>query len=1556
MKDAISVIGDTKINRDALIRLYTARLNNKVNVVIDDHEVKVETILKQIGWTSGQPINPFLEEEIKRFSKEAYQLTAGQLIDLGNDTVGSTMNTLDKAFKDFIRPEAPPRYIAKEIVLETPLYKDQKLEGMWNTLTDNEQMRMEQTIRLGLSKGDNEDKIIKEVMKTFKLTRSHATGVVVTSTTSVYNQVDHQVYVANKAYLDGYQYISILDSRTTLICTHLDGRIFPLSDLSHRPPQHFYCRSSTLPVPKGWDKLRNLDAVKNIRAQNTATLSEAEIEKYDIKAAHNFTGNTYEKMSYNDWLKLQPAKVQLIHLGDVQKLRMFQQGQLLVDKFSTPKGASIGLKELKMLTVQEGTANTMGASVEGTSRTFELAKERLDSLNLGFTSPTELINNPEAFDNLVEYYKLQSGDLNGQLSLTNYRGVLPHVKKATKNRVLTAPPTEEQLIYNPVTKRREDARIYAPNKAANERAINLVTNSEVLTAGDKEFILKLKDTLTDKVGVNESAVVTDNIRVTFERFRRSGDKPWLNLKAILNSEMNNSLTNVSEYIETNLRNNTDFFYKIKQEAFLDPVLGAVQLEDLAKNFHANISERNLWEIRKLPTIARELKPWINTGIPLKLQVRMDKVALDNFYMKFARKLALDNAPDRDQLAVSLGRDLYTMANYRGSKKEWFDAGAYLLEKAQKSGFYDLETFGVKKRRMRSRMSGQYFGQYYDTFSQNIIIKDARIKRYSYLNRAIDVGYRIGVNDELGNALVVRPGYKTYFIKGKSGFFTDSKIPITSSSSFADLPTTLVDETMADSLNWYSQSQYKIDPEFHSFIDNMINFRDDRGNAQYYNDLNAYKEYITGRSDSYERFKMMEYFKEKDMSFSNHAFIDHRGRTYDSGFIGPQSGETFRPFLNTPMAKKLGVDGYHNIVDQVGAFLGGLSDEFEGQFNGLNQTGRVKIFEKYKPELINIGNAIMKNKPNDIRFVLDHPMMLEIDPEDQGKFLRFALEIAKIDKYLGSNYRDLTKLDDYLISVALEQDASSSGAQIIALTTKNKQLAELSNVVPTSQKRRLYDEIAAATYDDPDFKRLNERLNLSLKDLRKASKMHNMVTLYGAGQRTASLNVERKLAKALGKDDTILVVSTKERDTVLSEISARAAKVARWDPETAQDLMGLRKQVKDIFDKGLSPDSDLMEELWWLDPKSKDFVEKLSRDYRDIITPADFGLIGKLMTKKMEERVPILNDFTKFFGRLAQDFLENAKPAQGEFDWTGLMKKKAFGVYKGGYRINPILGKMLGVDPKIPLLEQVLNKIPGFNPNSTIADIILGVRSPDYRPTGKKLGVKLAIGDVYKNIDIATLGIPAAKGRKNWTQVPWVNFDGKVLEQVYTQRYEERLYYRDADGNVITNIVQVDQKTEPTWFEELTNKDGKVNDIADSTAARTAFAVNGNHSNDAVLVKKFNNWGKKNNIGTTTVHDAFVTNAADMLKAKEALRGIYAGVLEANSVKATLDLLRERGLPKALYDQYLEEAIEKGIIPVVGKSRIGNKILTDQDILKVKDILKEVPKEFWKHNEGFYGIG
>jgi hypothetical protein len=93
----------------------------------------------------------------------------------------------------------------------------------------------------------------------------------------------------------------------------------------------------------------------------------------------------------------------------------------------------------------------------------------------------------------------------------------------------------------------------------------------------------------------------------------------------------------------------------------------------------------------------------------------------------------------------------------------------------------------------------------------------------------------------------------------------------------------------------------------------------------------------------------------------------------------------------------------------------------------------------------------------------------------------------------------------------------------------------------------------------------------------------------------------------------------------------------------------------------------------------------------------------------------------------------------------------------------------------------------------------------------------------------------------------------------------------------------------------------------------------------------------------------------MLEAREALRKLYGNVLSRNSIKATLDEMRARGLPKELYDAYMEEAIESGLIPVPGKSKIGGKVITKEDILKMEDIMEEVNDEFME-DKGWYGVG
>ena len=439
---------------------------------------------------------------------------------------------------------------------------------------------------------------------------------------------------------------------------------------------------------------------------------------------------------------------------------------------------------------------------------------------------------------------------------------------------------------------------------------------------------------------------------------------------------------------------------------------------------------------------------------------------------------------------------------------------------------------------------------------------------------------------------------------------------------------------------------------------------------------------------------------------------------------------------------------------------------------------------------------------------------------------------------------------------------------------------------------------------------------------------------------------------LGKDANTLVVKAADRDTVLNEIDARIARYARVDPLIEQELRALRQNVKDVFNKGVDPGEDIIEQLYFLDPKTRDLVEKLSKSYERVVTPDDFKAVAQIMSDHLREQVPILKDFTRFFGRLAEDFLGNAKPSTADFDWTAIAKTAVLGSKEKGYTLPPAINKLLDIKPGTSLSEATLKRFGFWKPNGTLSELIYGVAAPEDRRTGGKY-LKVEFADLVKLNEMEVFY--ANKLPKSWTNVPWVNFDGKVIEQNFTQQFEERLRYRDKDGNWVTNILQVPQKTEASWWEQVINKTGKINDIADATKARTAFAVNGNHSNDAVIVKKFHLWGREAGIPTSTIHDAFFANAADMLKARSALRGIYAQTLDKNVIQMTLDEMKARGLPKELYDQYLNEAIDIGLIPVIGRSRIGGKILTEKDILNVKDILKEVPTDF-KGDYGWYGVG
>jgi SPP1 gp7 family putative phage head morphogenesis protein len=72
-------------------------------------------------------------------------------------------------------------------------------------------------------------------------------ALVRTSINQVANTASQQVYQSNQDITKKYRYVATLDSRTSSICRALDGREFEYGR-GPTPPQHFNCRSTTVPV------------------------------------------------------------------------------------------------------------------------------------------------------------------------------------------------------------------------------------------------------------------------------------------------------------------------------------------------------------------------------------------------------------------------------------------------------------------------------------------------------------------------------------------------------------------------------------------------------------------------------------------------------------------------------------------------------------------------------------------------------------------------------------------------------------------------------------------------------------------------------------------------------------------------------------------------------------------------------------------------------------------------------------------------------------------------------------------------------------------------------------------------------------------------------------------------------------------------------------------------------------------------------------------------------------------------------------------------------------
>jgi SPP1 gp7 family putative phage head morphogenesis protein len=181
--------------------------------------------------------------------------------------------------------------------------------------------RVEGAIRLGYAQGRTTDEIIRTVRGTKAAnfsdgilagtTKRDAAAVVRTAIQQVSNQAQQAVYTSNEDIVEGYEWVSTLDMRTSSQCRSLDGLVFKLGK-GPVPPAHISCRSTTVP------KLTGIDLNEgSTRASKGAKGGE------QVSA----------ELTYYDWLKKQPASFVEDAIGK-DRAQLFRKGGLSADEFA----------------------------------------------------------------------------------------------------------------------------------------------------------------------------------------------------------------------------------------------------------------------------------------------------------------------------------------------------------------------------------------------------------------------------------------------------------------------------------------------------------------------------------------------------------------------------------------------------------------------------------------------------------------------------------------------------------------------------------------------------------------------------------------------------------------------------------------------------------------------------------------------------------------------------------------------------------------------------------------------------------------------------------------------------------------------------------------------------------------------------------------------------------------------------------------------------------------------------------------------------------------------
>lgn len=285
-------------------------------------------------------------ERIDKLLKSTQKLSSEVYASVNDDllTELKDLTVYETEFQQDLFKRVIPAEIAFESVVASQVYAaaiarpfSGKLLSEWMAGVETDKaVKIRDAVRLGVIEGQTVNEIVNRIRGTkalafkdglIEINKRNAEAIVRTAVAHVANFAREAVMLENEDIMQGEQYVSVLDGRTTPQCQVLDGKIFPVGE-GAIPPIHINCRSTRVAVLKSWQEL-GLDA-----------------DETPVSTRASMNGQVPDDQTYGQWLRKQDTKIQVEVLG-VEKAKLFRDGGLTLDKFVSPKGHVYTLNELR---------------------------------------------------------------------------------------------------------------------------------------------------------------------------------------------------------------------------------------------------------------------------------------------------------------------------------------------------------------------------------------------------------------------------------------------------------------------------------------------------------------------------------------------------------------------------------------------------------------------------------------------------------------------------------------------------------------------------------------------------------------------------------------------------------------------------------------------------------------------------------------------------------------------------------------------------------------------------------------------------------------------------------------------------------------------------------------------------------------------------------------------------------------------------------------------------------------------------------------------------------